>query len=175
MVVTEENVRRLSRYAGISTEEARAALEAAGGDALEALALLERQGRIHLDTTAGRARSDPNAPDPRVSPPAAAPEPEPEPERGNRVWRWLTENRLECRKGERCFEVPMAALIALVLLAFWAVAALLLAGLCFGWRYRFAGPDLGKPRVNKVMNDIDNAAADARRYVRGKWDEYKKK
>ena len=46
MVVTEENVRRLSRYAAISEEEARAALDAAGGDALEALALLERQGRI---------------------------------------------------------------------------------------------------------------------------------
>ena len=70
---------------------------------------------------------------------------------------------------------PMAALIALTLLAFWAVAALLLAGLCFGWRYRFAGPDLGKPRVNEVMDSIDGAAADARRYVRGKWDEYKKK
>ena len=56
MVVTEENVRRLSRYAGISEEEARAALDAAGGDALEALALLERQGRIRLDTAAGRAR-----------------------------------------------------------------------------------------------------------------------
>ena len=44
MVVTEENVRRLSRYAGISEEEARAALGAAGGDALEALALVERRG-----------------------------------------------------------------------------------------------------------------------------------
>ena len=57
----------------------------------------------------------------------------------------------------------MSALIALTLLAFWAVAALLLAGLCFGWRYRFAGPDLGKPRVNEVMDSIDGAAADARR------------
>ena len=53
MVVTEENVRRLSRYAAISEEEARAALDAAGGDALEALALLERQGRIRLDTADG--------------------------------------------------------------------------------------------------------------------------
>lgn len=173
MVVTEENVRRLSRYAGISEEEARAALDTAGGDALEALALLERQGRIRLDTAAGRARSDPNAPDPRAAHPSAPSEPEPE--REGRVRRWLTENRLECRRGARCFEVPMAALIALTLLAFWAVAALLLAGLCFGWRYRFAGPDLGKPRVNEVMDSIDGAAADARRYVRGKWDKYKKK
>ena len=78
MVVTEESVRRLSRYAAISEEEARAALDAAGGDALEALALLERQGRIRLDTAAGRARSDPNAPDPRAAHPSAAPEPEPE-------------------------------------------------------------------------------------------------
>ena len=164
MVVTEENVRRLSRYAGISEEEARAALAAAGGDALEALALLARQGCIRLDT---------NAPGPRAGHPSAPSEPEPE--REGRVRRWLTENRLECRRGARCFEVPMAALIALTLLAFWAVAALLLAGLCFGWRYRFAGPDLGKPRVNEVMDSIDGAAADARRYVRGKWDKYKKK
>ena len=172
MVVTEESVHRLSQYAGVSVQAARAALEAAGGDALEALALLERQGHIHLNT-AGRAQSDPDAPDPRTAPPPAPPEPVPE--HRNRVWRWLTENRLECWKGERCFAVPMGALIALILLAFWAVAALLLAGLCLGWRYRFAGPDLGRPRVNRVMDDIDSAAADARRYVRGKWDKYKKK
>ena len=78
MVVTEENVRRLSRYAGISEEEARAALDAAGGDALEALALLERQGCIRLDTAVGCARSDPNAPDPRAAHPSAPSEPEPE-------------------------------------------------------------------------------------------------
>ena len=169
MEVTPELVEQLRQYANVSFADARAALEAADGDLLAALVWLEQQGKIAA-AGVGSAQSDPNASNPLEFRAA-------EPQEGalERVWRWLTENRLECRRGARCFEVPMAALIALTLLAFWAVAALLLAGLCFGWRYRFAGPDLGKPRVNEVMDSIDGAAADARRYVRDKWDKYKKK
>ena len=44
MQITQEQVERLRARTGLSYERARALLEQAGGDLLEALILLERQG-----------------------------------------------------------------------------------------------------------------------------------
>lgn len=46
MSVTLEQVERLRAHAAVSYEEARRALEACDGDLLDALILLEREGRI---------------------------------------------------------------------------------------------------------------------------------
>ena len=46
MSVTLEQVEQLRAHAAVSYEEARRALEACDGDLLDALILLEREGRI---------------------------------------------------------------------------------------------------------------------------------
>lgn len=48
MSVTLEQVERLRAHAAVSYEEARRALEACDGDLLDALILLEREGRLSL-------------------------------------------------------------------------------------------------------------------------------
>lgn len=82
---------------------------------------------------------------------AASPEPEPD---GLRVlWKWLVDNRLEAYRRDnraRVLECPIAVLAALIFLAWWLVAILLVVGFFFGWRYRFVGPHLGAARRSRT-------------------------
>ena len=160
MEVTPELVEQLRQYANVSFADARAALEAADGDLLAALVWLEQQGKIAA-AGVGSAQSDPNASNPLEFRAA-------EPQEGalERVWRWLTENRLECSKGERSFEVPLAVLIALVFFACYVVVLGVVLGFCFGWRFHFAGAELGSKKVNDVMDSIDDAAEELFRQVK---------
>lgn len=172
MEVTLELVQQLRQYADVSFSDAKAALEHTGGDLLEALIWLEQQGNIDL-AGVGSYHTGPSGPDPAGpgqdagdSFPETPPAP---PRRGGflaRVWQVLTENRLECTRGEARVEVPLAVLIALLIFAFYVVAGLLALGFCFGWRYHFAGPELGKKAVNDVMDNIDDTAENIRETVR---------
>lgn len=158
--VTLELVEQLRTYADVSFTDAKAALEATGGDLLEALVWLEQQGKIPAAGVSS-ARSDPNAPNPLELSPRQREEKPLE-----RVWRWLTENRLECSKGERRFEIPIAVLIALALFACYVVVLGVVLGFCFGWRFHFAGPELGSKMVNDVMDAIDDTAGEIVRQVK---------
>ena len=163
MNVTQEQIERLKHHAGVSYEDAQAALEASDGDQLDALVWLEQAGKI---PASGVHRC---ATDPRVEP--EEPEPfqtaetdaEQIPKNGlHTVWKWLVDNRLEAYRRDnhaRVLECPMAALLALIVLAWWLVAILLVVGFFFGWRYRFVGPHLGRSQaVQDVMEKIDDGA-----------------
>lgn len=134
MKITEEQIQRLVHYTRASAERAAAALEEADGDLLDAL-------RILLGEDAPQnVRPDTGAP---------APGQEREPKwKGllKRIWRFLVENRLEAFQPgrEKRIECPLAALIALMALAWYALLFFLILGVCLGWEFRFAGPDLGK-------------------------------
>lgn len=168
MEITLELVEQLRQHADVSFADAKEALEHTGGDLLEALIWLERQGKIR-SARVGSYHTGPDAPDPRA-PAAPPPGGEPQERWWSRAWRVLTENQLECRRGESRFEVPLAVLIALALFAFYAVAIALALGFCFGWRYHFTGPELGKKSVNDVMDQIDDTAGDIWDRVRRSWD-----
>ena len=159
MEVTMELVEQLRRYADVSFADAKAALEATQGDILNALILLEEQGKIG-PSGVGTARSDPHAPDPLAA--------QPQPEAGflERLWRAFTENRLECTRGESRIDIPLAVLIALIFFACYVVVLGVVLGFCFGWRFHFAGPHLGSKAVNDVMDTIDDTAEDILRQVK---------
>ena len=165
MEVTMEQVEQLRKYAPVSYADAKAALEATGGDALSALIWLEEHEKIG-PSGVGSTHSDPHAADPMATQPQ--PEPAGAPER---LWYALTENRLECTKGEQKIDIPLAVLIALVLFAFYVVILGIVIGFCLGWRFHFAGPHLGSKAVNDVMDTIDNTAEDLLRQVK---DNFKK-
>lgn len=172
--VTLELVEQLRQHANVSFADAKAALEHTDGDLLEALIWLEQQGKIDL-AGVGSYHTGPDAPNPRQAPPRQdAPPPQPE---GwlSRAWRVLTENRLECTRGDKRFEIPLAVLIALVLFAVYVVVIALILGFCFGWRFRFAGPELGRKSVNDVMDQIDDAAGEVRERLRREWENHKNK
>lgn len=163
MNVTREQIERLMNHAGVSYEEAQAALEASDGDLLDALVWLEQAGNIPSSGVHSCAT------DPRVepeTPPQAAEESSHKgqaPDGLHAVWKWLVDNRLEAYRRDnqaRVLECPVAALLALIILAWWLVAILLVGGFFFGWRYRFVGPHLGHSRtVQDVMEKIDDGAA----------------
>ena len=68
------------------------------------------------------------------------------------------------RKGrdEVVLDLPVTAMVLLLLFAFWVCVPLLIIGLFAGFRYAFSGAELGRESINKAM---DKAAAAADRVV----------
>ena len=177
MAVTLEQVERLREKADISYEEAKALLEQTGGDLLDALILLERQGRVERPGGAfystrpnqegrppsgplgmgdywRRTRTDTTRMNWRT--------------RWREIWdtlvnvlRHSTENQFEVwRRGEMMTSIPVLILIILLIVAFWISLPLLVVGLVTGCRYRFSGPDLGKDNINSAMNTVSETVDD---------------
>ena len=187
MSVTLEQVEQLRAHAAVSYEEARRALEACDGDLLDALILLEREGRIPPGGGRGAFfTTQPGAaPEPPPSGPTRGPEASGREERGSwrarlrellaaavDLLRHCTVNQFEVwRNGERMTALPVLILILLVLVAYWISLPLLVVGLFFGCKYRFSGPDLDKNRVGEVVNQVSAKVGDAVGQVR---DEFKR-
>lgn len=159
MNITEKQVQSLCDHAQVSVEDARAALEGCDGDVLDALVWLEQQGIISESGVYSYATDSTEEAEAVVIE-------DPEAKETNKnwfttAWNWLIDNRLKAyRKGDgRQMECPMAAFLALLALAWWLVAALLIVGFFTGWRFRFVGPNLGRSRmVQDVMEKIDEGA-----------------
>jgi hypothetical protein len=133
MKITEEQIQKLMAYTHATAEQAAAALKKADGDLLNALHLL--LGEQTKEERPHSAGDDPPAPTfvGRLV------------EFLRFLWRFLVENRLEAyRPGtERKIECPLAALLALLVIAWYAVIFFVVLGLAFGWKFRFCGTDLG--------------------------------
>lgn len=162
MSQTEEQIQRLSAHTGVSPEQAQAALEACDGDLLDALVWLEQQGIIANAGVCTYSTKDGTTVEPTNQ---TQPQPEPPQEKQSwliTAWNWLVDNRLEAYRrdsNDRSMECPMAALLALVALAWWVVALLLVVGFFLGWRYRLVGPNLGRNQVvQDVMEKLDDGA-----------------
>ena len=131
----EQQMERLCAHTGVSPEQAETALEACDGDLLDALVWLEQQGIIAAAAGVCTYSTKDGV---TVEPPSQK-EPEPEPSKEKRnwllmVWNWLVDNRLEAYRrdsDDRSMECPMAALLAMLALAWWVVALLLVVG--FSW------------------------------------------
>ncbi len=62
--------------------------------------------------------------------------------------------------------VPVTVLAVLLIFTFWITVPLIIVGLFFGYRYRFAGPDLGKENVNQALDSVAKAAENFKREVK---------
>ncbi len=181
--ITLEQVERLRSLADVSYADAKAALEAADGELLNALIWLEQEGKIPAAGVSGystrtqEGAGGPSAASGRVDGASAAArsaeqeearrrEYEQRKEQARTAWRtirhWLVDNRLEAyhRPSGRELQIPVLVALVLLVLAFWLVPVLLIAGYFLGWRYRLAGPDLGREDVNQVMDNINDTAGD---------------
>ncbi|MHB8126644.1 MAG: ubiquitin [Desulfitobacteriaceae bacterium] len=176
-MTTLEQVEKLRAMANVSYDEAKAALDAANGDLLEAIIALEKQGKVNAPTGGGYYSSEKTA-DPDVDASAVAYK--------TKCWekhkkycnggetftsfmkkigifclkmiRKGTINSFEVLKGEESkASFPVIALALLLIFAFWVVIPLIIIGLFFGLRYRFNGPDF----IGNTVNDAMNSAADA--------------
>lgn len=162
MEITLEQVEKVRSCTGASYEEAKAALEACGGSVLDAVILLERQGK---EGTAEEARYSTRAPGPdpvhtRPSRPNWA--------EVRRAIRGLASNCLSVtvevwKQGRLTCAVPLLAALILCVLEPWVALGLLLVGLCFGYRVHVSGQGTEEwgGRVNEVSDQIGDTVHDA--------------
>lgn len=143
-----EMVEKLRAHADVGYEEARAALEETDWDLLDAVVLLERQGKTRPGGAAYTTKE-------------TAREAENSPKRGraDRFFTWLGDlftkggrNMLEVsRGGSVVLTIPVLVFVLLLLLAFWVVIPLLIVGLFCGCRFALRGPELEREEVNRVI------------------------
>lgn len=190
MAVTMEQVERLREKSGATYETCRDALERTGGNLLEAIILLEREG--HSCTAGATFTTRPG----EKAAEAARLVLSPESARSGRdrkrsdwrdgaaeVWeaaknllRHATVNQFEVwRRGEMMTSMPVLILVLLFVLVFWITVPLLIIGLFLGCRYRFVGPDLGKASVNNVMDSMSDTVDGMVEEVRREFTDEKKK
>lgn len=170
-MITMEQVEKLRTYADVTYEEAKGALERAGGDLLEALILLEKDGKTKGPQSGGRFVTREILPEQDTENKSSGREKEKKQgssfsELIGRFFRWLggliqkgNVNMMAVeRRGEKVIDLPLTILVLLLLFAFWVVIPLMILGLFFNFRYSFHGPDVGTVNVNKVMDDVASAA-----------------
>lgn len=170
-MTTLEMVERLRERADVTFEEAKAALDEANGDLLDAIILLERQGKTNAPPKGG-AYSD------------KAEEPEEEPCADEKSkWKSMSgpeafreifigigtaigdmlhkgnTNYIEAiKKGKVVLSCPVTIFILLLVLGFWALIPIMILAMFFGWKYRFRGDELGRDDLNDVLEKVENSA-----------------
>ena len=151
-----EMVEKLRAKANVSYEEAKAALEASDWDVLDALVLLESEGKVK-DAQPQAEYSTQEKEDKKfyveVNPQVKA--------GAGKAWDWIRRmfqkgnaNQFVIRRrGEELIAMPITVLV-LLLICFWPFSlGVLFVGLFLGARYSFRGPDMeGSAKVNEVMD-----------------------
>jgi len=175
-MVTLEQVEKLRERADVSFEEARDALEQAGGDLLDALILLERQGKTAPPPSGGYYSGKENA--------------EADPEQGpcdsgttrqhttfgdvmNEIGATLAKifnagsaNYIDAYKDEKVIlSCPVIVFVLLLIVAFWVTIPLVFIGLICGWRYKLRGPNLGSDTINDAIKNAENVVEDIKNSV----------
>lgn len=183
-MVTLEQVEKLREHANISYDEAKAALEKADGDILQAIIDLEREGKINPPQGGGQYSSgsievsDCNQKEDFNKEHAQSKGNSGEKSAFNRnmgrFFRWMGEvihkgnvNALVVEKhGTSIMRLPITVLVLLLVFAFWIVVPLLILGLFFSFRYSFQGPDITNTKVNDAMDTVANAAEEIKNDMR---------
>lgn len=157
-----EMVETLRQHANVSYEEAKQALEETNWDILEAMVLLEKQGKV-----TGNERGTYTT----------RQDPQPEKKNGQfksamarlaetliRLIKKGNENFFQVyRRGKMQFEIPVTVLVLLVIFCFWVVAPLMIIGLFTEFRFSFRGPDLDKTKINGAMDKASEFAENIKR------------
>ncbi len=153
-----EMTEKLSEKMGVTMEEAKTALEACDWDMLDAALMLEKgHGGGEAPYTTRRARDGAGEPSGRDGRRLTS--------RLGRVLKRLftmgSRNRFEVRRkgaDEPVLEMPVIALVLLLLFAFWVCVPLLVIGLFAGFHYSFSGAELGREDINHAMDKAAEAA-----------------
>lgn len=157
----------LSKKAGVSLEEARAALEENNWDLLDAMIALERahktaQADVNMrsDAEAGGVRRVKNISSrqgPRFFSNGFAV-----------LWEYLKKlvritldnNFVVTRHGKQTLTMPVLVMIVLFFASFGLMLVVLIAGLFCSCRYHFEGRQLGKDGINSAMDKMSDFAED---------------
>lgn len=180
MKITMEQVEKLREKANVTYDDAKSALEAVGGDMLDALIYLERHGKVVPPKNNGFYQSETVLPE-NIVEKTDGKKTGNEAESGGQTFSQLIRkfinwcgvligrgnaNSFEAWKsGKSIVSLPITALVLLLIFTFWFILPLLILGLFFGFRYMFKGPDFGRDNVNDFMNSAANAAENIKKEV----------
>lgn len=164
-----EKAEKIREKTGVTYEEAKAALEAADGDILDALVYLERRGKIRepeVSVYTTEASEDTSEEFRQAARNFEDAEKETFGDHVRRFLKWcgrMIEKGCENffiveKKGEEMITMPVLVLILLLCFAFWAVVPLMVAGLFFGFRYHFKGAITRSVDVNYACDKAAEAA-----------------
>jgi len=170
-----EMVEKLREKANVSYEEAKAALEKADWDLLDAMLILEKQGRVGGSgdksdgageyTTKREKKADRTVKDKSTFG-----------EKLGKFGRWLARmvaignaNIFEVyRNGEKLMSISVTTLAVLLLFTFPLPLILMIVGLFFGFKYKFQGPNFGREAINNAIDRAATMADGAKREFREK-------
>ena len=166
-----EKVEALRNKAGVTYEEAKAALEANNWDVLDAMIALEKEGKVK-QTSSSKAEvltGDVVTENGQKS--------SSEPKR-RKFMNWVKDilrkanrNAFEISKdGKIILTVPVLVFVIVLLFAFHIVIPLMIIGLFFSIKYHFSGPD-----VHSMDVDINAAMDSASRTAENLKDEFTSK
>ena len=166
-----EKVEALRNKAGVTYEEAKAALEANNWDVLDAMIALEKEGKVK-QTSSSKAEvltGDVVTENGQKS--------SSEPKR-RKFMNWIKDilrkanrNAFEVSKdGKIILTVPVLVFVIVLLFAFHIVIPLMIIGLFFSIKYHFSGPD-----VHSMDVDINAAMDSASRTAENLKDEFTSK
>jgi len=169
-----EKVEKLREKANVSYAEAKEALEIVGGDILDALIYLEKQGKSTVPAGGGffsGAGDYSEGQQPADEPGTRAGSGETFGDMMRRFGRFCMKvldrgnnNFLDAIKGDNTmFSCPITALVVLLIFFFWIVVPLFILSLFLGFRYRFRGADLDRESFNRVMDGASNVVDDVKK------------
>ena len=161
-----EMVEKLRTKANVTYEEAKAALEKSDWDILDALVLLESEGKVKDGQPAQEYTTQEkkeytwqtkNGGEVKVTVSSAL----------GKLWDWIKKlfqkgnanQFVITRGGQEMLSMPVTVLALLVLVLWPGSMFVLFIALFFGARYSFRGPDISG-RVNDTVNGAMNKAAD---------------
>lgn len=162
-----EKVEKIREKTGVTYEEAKRALDAADGDVLDALVILENEGKIKKpgvqSYTTGNNDSSAEFREATRNYDETGEE-----SFGNIVKKFLKWCGSLIKKGcenffivekndEKIMSVPVVVLVLLLLLAFWVILPLMIVGMFCGFRYSFKGSITKSVNVNKACEKAAEA------------------
>ena len=169
-MATFELVEKLREKANVTYDEAKAALDACGDDLLEAMIMLEKEGKVKSPQGGGYYSSKGERiseeeyykygynQDKQKTGSTA--------DNFGKFFRFLGQlihkantNMLEVkRRGSMVIALPVSVLILFLILAFWVTIPVMILGLFMGCRYSFRGIESESTNINSAMNAASDAA-----------------
>lgn len=182
MELTLEQVEKVRRYAGVSFEEARAALLQTGGESLDAVLLLERQGKVRA-VPGGSWSTRYGAPPAEEAPPAFTDVPAVRPrvkhrrytsqEVGNALknfFRNCTKISVDIWRGDDLLVgAPLIVCVLLFIVAYQVMIPLTILGLVLRCRYHISGWEGNTADINRTMDRVTEAVAELTDRARAEW------
>lgn len=183
MEITPEQVEKVVRYARVSREEARRALERAGGSPLDAVLALEGEGKAPSTPGGSWSTRTGAPPGERIAAPAVPPgEGRRSPPRmrsytAREVAEALRGLALNCvkvsvdiwRGDDLLAGVPLVVCVLLFIVAGQLMLPLALVGLVLGCRYRLSGWEGDAAGVNRALDQAAQAVSAWVERARERW------